>query len=136
MGPGMIEQRHPSLGAMLRAWESGYADIASLPKATAAIALILRRGEKGWQIVQAGADVSALYGCALEGCPAAVLSPADDSVASEADIAIETGRPLLMESEVALAGRKLRLARLCLPAPGKRQILCGIVQCGRRDSLS
>lgn len=132
MEPGLIEQRHPLLGILLRAWETGCADVASLPETAAAITLILHRGEDGWKIVQAGSGVSRLYGCTLGGCPAAVLAPDDDSVAKEADVASETGRPLLMESEIAVSGRRCRVARLCIPGPVDRQILCGIVECEQR----
>ncbi len=131
MNEGLIEQRHPILGALRRAWQEGRMDTGEIPDALAPHIVRLHRDRDIWHIAASGAAVDLLYGIALTGLPANLLTPGQDDSAIEVDVALESGRPLLLEDDVRLASGDRRVARLYLPlpnlAPAKPVILCGVV---------
>lgn len=138
----LIEQRHPAFAQLMAVWRLGIGDatlptarmlapnaLASVGQSTVLLASDSRGGEL--TIAESGSEVDALYGVALAGAPAARLSPERDDALREAQAAIETGRPLLVEDEVATAGCRRRIARLYLPLANDDGspdgVLCGVV---------
>ncbi len=139
----LIEQRHPKLGRLMRLWGEARQG-NSLPPASALhpdrladlaplTVLLMREGDDDdtLSIASSGAEVDALYGVALAGASARDLTPVGGDADAEARSAIETARPVLIEDEIRLEGRRRRVARLYLPlasddgTPGG--VLCGIV---------
>lgn len=131
MNEGLIEQRHPILGAVLRAWQEDCADPAELQEALAPYVARLGREDGAWRIDSSGAAVDALYGKSLAGAPVTGLTPGSDDGENEADVALESGRPLLVEQDIDLPDGKQRVIRLYLPLTGAcaadDAVLCGIV---------
>jgi hypothetical protein len=131
MNTGLIEQRYPILGAVLSAWQEDRA--GELPEALAPYIVRLWSDQGDWRISASGAVVDVLYGSLLTGSASTVLTPGREGLTSEAEIAHESGRPLLLEDEISLPGGARRVARLYLPLPGadsaKKSVLCGIVAC-------
>jgi hypothetical protein len=130
MNEGLIEQRYPILGAVLKAWQMDRAGVGELPDALAPHVVRLCSDGGDWRIDTSGAAVDALYKRALAGCAATALTPGKDDLASEAEVAHENGRPLLLEDTIRLPGGERRVARLYLPMPSadidKKALLCGI----------
>lgn len=138
----LIEQRHPSLGGLMRLWRErsidgalppasalGPAELAELASVT--VTLAENAGGDELVIAQSGGEVDALYGAALAGGPAARLSPERDDAEREARTAIATRRPLLVEDELRAAQERCRIARLYLPLANDdgspNGVLCGVV---------
>lgn len=130
MNEGLIEQRYPILGVMLKAWQEDRAGVGELPESLASHVVRLSSDGGGWRIGASGAAVDALYGRALTGCAATALTPGKDDLASEAEVAYKSGRPLLLEDTIRLPGGEWRVARLYLPLPttdiAEKTVLCGI----------
>ncbi len=138
----LIEQRHPKLGRLLRLWGSQRQG-AALPPASALhpdrladlaplTVLLTPKGDEGTLIIaSSGAEVDALYGASLAGAPARGLAPVRGDAEREAQSAIETGRPVLIEDELRSEGRRQRVARLYLPLASDdgtpSGVLCGVV---------
>jgi len=97
------------------------------------VVLIGRSGDPSstWIIEASGAAVDALYDAPLAGKPIDRLTPGRADALREAETALETGRPLLLEDMVEVGQRRRRVARLYLPLGGdqdaRAQILCGVV---------
>jgi hypothetical protein len=130
MNEGLIAQRYPILGAMLKAWQEDCVGMGVLPVSLASHVVRLSLNGGDWRVDVSGAAVDALYGQALAGCAATALAPGKDDLASEAEVAHESGRPLLLEDSIRLPGGQRRVARLYLPLPStdmaKKTVLCGI----------
>lgn len=130
MNVGLIEQRYPILGVVLKAWQDDRAGVGELPESLASHVVRLSSDGEDWRIDASGATVDALYGGALTGCVATALTPGKGDLASEAVVAHESGRPLLLEDTIRLPSGERRVARLYLPLPGndiaEKVILCGI----------
>jgi len=139
----LIEQRHPKLGQLLRAWQS-HCQGDSLPSASALVGdalsglapstVLLRAADDAGDrltIATSGAEVDALYGESLVGAPVERLAPVRGDADSEARSAIETARPVVIEDELRVGNGRRRVARLYLPlanADGSADgVLCGIV---------
>lgn len=139
---GLIEERHPMLGALMAMWRERQCDERP-PQASAmgstslaaaadiAVMIVAGREHGGLVISDSGARVDALYGAALAGSGASRLSPERDDAELEARSAIESGRPLLIEDELPGGDRPRRIARLYLPLTNDDGspdgVLCGIV---------
>lgn len=139
---GLIEERHPALGALMAIWRERRSDLrppcasamatSSLAESAAiAVMIVPENGDGALVIRGSGADVDALYGARLTGAGASRLSPERDDAEREARAAIESGRPLLIEDELLGADRRRRIARLYLPLTNEDGspdgVLCGIV---------
>ena len=138
---GLIEERHPALGALIALWRERQSDdrppcasaMAGSLEEVAEIAVMIGAEEAYGELVisDSGAQVDALYGAALTGSGAARLSPERDDAEHEARSVIETGRPLLIEDELRGADRRCRIARLYLPLVkddgSSDGVLCGVV---------
>ncbi|WP_066779592.1 hypothetical protein [Sphingomonas sp. CCH5-D11] len=139
---GLIEERHPALGALIAMWRERQSDqrppFASAMAASSlagsagiAVLLVAEREQGGLVIKDSGAEVDALYGATLAGSGASRLSPERDDAEREARSAIESGRPLLIEDELRGDHRRCRIARLYLPLTNDDGspdgVLCGIV---------
>ena len=139
----LIEQRHPKLGQLLRVWQS-HCQGDGLPSANALVGdalsglapstVLLRPTDNAADrltIATSGAEVDALYGESLTGAPVERLAPGRGDADSEARSAMETARPLVIEDELRVGDRRLRVARLYLPlandAGSADGVLCGIV---------
>ncbi len=139
---GLIEERHPALGALIALWRERQSDerpphasvmvpISLAAVADIAVMIVAERDHGALVISDSGAKVDALYGEALAGAGAARLSPERDDAEREARAAISTGRPLLIEDELREDDRRCRIARLYLPLTNDDGspdgVLCGIV---------
>lgn len=138
---GLIEERHPAFKQLIGLWRSAQRDelpppAGALGPATlgdlAHLTVVLAHCEgSDLVIAESGAMVDALYGEALAGRGVASLSAACGDAAEEARSARASGRPLLIEDEMAGAPVRRRIARLYLPLSnddGSRDgVLCGIV---------
>ena len=138
----LIEQRHPAFRNLIRLWRAHSCD-GELPRASTlgpdeladlagqTVMLTLDATGEHLVIVESGSAVDAIYGAAMRGCPAAGLSPERHDAEREARAAIATGRPLLVEDELADGNRRRRIARLYLPLSkddgSPDGVLCGVV---------
>ena len=139
---GLIEQRHPKLGQLMRLWRSrrrregaplasALLDEALGELAASTVLLACTNADAPRLMIEAsGAEVDALYGEPLTGAPVERLAPMRD-VEAEAYSAIETGRPVVVEDDVVIGDARRRIARLYLPVAkgdgGADGVLCGIV---------
>lgn len=142
---GLIEERHPALGALMALWRDRRSERGP-PLASAmwtgalagaadiAVMIVVEQEHGGLMIRDSGAQVDALYGAALAGSDASRLSPERDDAEREARSAMESGRPLLIEDELRGFDRRRRIARLYLPLTNDDGspdgVLCGVVPVG------
>lgn len=142
---GLIEERHPALGALIAMWRDRQRDERPPHASAMGTGLLAGFGEIAVMIVaeeehgslvisDSGAQVDALYGVALAGSGAARLSPERNDAEQEARSAIKSGRPLLIEDELRGADRRRRIARLYLPLTkddgSPDGVLCGVIPVG------
>jgi hypothetical protein len=142
----LIEQRHPRLGELMRLWRTHHrgdvppcantldgAALAELAPATVLVTLA-SDGADRLTIATSGSEVDALYGEALAGAPVERLAPGRSDAAAEAWSAIESGRPVTVEDDLRIDGRRRRIARMYLPLTkddgSADGVLCGIVAVG------
>ncbi len=138
---GLIEERHPAFKRLIGLWRDAQSDELPPPADAlcrralgdlARVTVVLAQCEGDDLIIaESGEMVDALYGEPLTGRDVASLSAARGDAAEEARSAVATGRPLLIEDEMAAAPTRRRIARLYLPLSkedGSRDgVLCGIV---------
>ena len=140
---GLIEQRHPKLGQLLRVWRAhcsgeSLPSVGQLTRDTPAelaqsTVLLSRVGgaAEDLTIAASGAAVDALYGEPLTGAPVERLAPRRGDAHREAWSAIETARPVVIEDNLTVCGERRRVARLYLPLCNDEGspdgVLCGVV---------
>ena len=138
---GLIEERHPAFKRLIGLWRDAQED--ELPPRAGALGrealgdlagltVVLAHGEgRDLVIAESGAMVDALYGEPLAGREVGLLSAARGDAGAEAQSAVASGRPVLIEDEMPGAPGRRRIARLYLPLSnddGSRDgVLCGIV---------
>lgn len=139
----LIEQRYPRLAPLMELWLRHRCDdrlppasalVAQLPDdAASATLLLVREGAQGKRLTigRSGSEVDALYGERLAGAPVERLAPVRGGAAEEALAAIETARPVTVEDELHVGGRRRRIARMYLPLAADDGspdgVLCGVV---------
>lgn len=137
MDQALIEQRHPTLGALVRLWTVSDGQAAAmtpdqLGDLAASTVRITATKLSALILADVGEAVNAIYGVQLEGASADDLTPGRADGSAEARMAMEGQRPVLIED--GASGR--RLARLYLPLIGVdgsvASLLCGIVARNRR----
>ena len=133
-----MADRHPVLGRLYRLWLAR-GDGAALPLAgniagrladlDDVIVVIRRPAESGEvpKIERSGQIVDSIFGAALSGQPVGRLTPSSDHAENEAALVFESGRTLMMEDQVALAGGPARVARLYLPLVDKSGEVMAII---------
>lgn len=136
---GLIEERHPVFKRLMALWRSAQdgdaPPLASVLRRTKLADLasmtvtLVHDGVDQVLITESGDAVDALYCTALSGAPAERLTPVRGNAAEEARAATSSGRPLLVEDELATPRR--RIARLYLPLSNDDGspdgVLCGVV---------
>ena len=139
----LIEQRYPRLAQLMELWLRHRRDdgpppasalVVEIPEETASATVLLARdGAQGERLTiqTSGSEVDALYGEQLAGAPVERLAPVRGGAAEEAQAAIETARPVTVEDELHVCGRRRRIARMYLPLAGEDGspdgVLCGVV---------
>src|SRR3546814_20656532 len=142
MTTGLIEQRHPTLAALLRHWNAGVTDYVKLAPTLAAFVVSLQQrneDDADWIIMSSGLGVDDLYGQSLAGNSVALLSHRAGDIREQACAARDGGRPLLVEEDIVLPTGRRRKASLYLPSGQKGAptlILCGIVGLSRKRSAT
>lgn len=116
MDRGLIEQRHPMLGAVLGHWTGADGRSAALTADRLGgladwVVWIRPDAGEGLLLADSGAAVRRLFGEGLDGRPAGALSTVEADVGAEAVAAMESRRPLLMED----GPPERRIVRLHLP---------------------
>ncbi len=131
MTTGLIERRHPLLGAMLRIWRACPDAQLTLPGSLAPLTVQLLYRDGDWRVGEVGAAIDALYGRSLTNVALCDLAADREDLASAAEVAWNSGQPLLLESALATSTSVRRVARLYLPVRGaeERSVLCGMVAC-------
>lgn len=125
MDSRLMADRHPILGRLHRVWLARAAG-ASMPLAETItdrladlddVVVVIRRPASmdALKIERSGKVVDLVYGAALAGTDVSRLTPGRDDADNEVAVVFESGRTLMMEDEVQLAGGSARLARLYLP---------------------
>ncbi|MDP3746645.1 MAG: hypothetical protein Q8Q88_06300 [Phenylobacterium sp.] len=123
----LIATRHPHLHRLIEAWRThgGVVPAEALRGREAPVAWLRLEDPGGWRIDAADARLAELYGGAFVGESARALSAGEEAAACEAQAADETGREILVEATLSLAGRRVRLARLYLPLAAG-EVLCAV----------
>ena len=133
-----MADRHPALGRLYRIWLAHNEDAGPplaeniagrLADLDDVIVVIRRPAESGEvpKIERSGQIVDSIFGAALSGQPVGRLTPSSDHAENEAALVFESGRTLMMEDQVALAGGPARVARLYLPLVDKSGEVMAII---------
>ena len=139
----LIEQRYPRLAQLMELWMRHRRDdgpppasavVVDVPDETASATVLLIRegtGGKRLRIITSGSEVDELYGEPLAGAPVERLAPVRGGAAEEALAAIVTARPVTVEDELHVGGRRRRIARMYLPLAADDGspdgVLCGVI---------
>ena len=143
MDSRLIADRHPVLGRLYRIWLASRNGAAVPPVENITgrladlddvIVVIRHPAESNLtpRIERSGRVVDQLYGGALAGEPIGRLTPSREDAENEAAVVFSSGRTLLIEDQVELAGGDSRIARLYLPLAGATgevtAIMVGIIK--------